>query len=395
MYHNYTVFNKEKLFLRFNGFELNTKNYNRDLLKIKKKLAVCVSNLDKMTISDDFKINISEFMKSPLKFFDDVNKRKNFIKECEKYPKFNLLVNKIFDLFKNSDKISQFKDEILSRIYWMYFNLQIINNFDRLIVDQFKQLKIDNEKACKLNPLCPQLKIPKNALIIYDTSLSSQLLYRIPTYLNTLNILQDRILPIIALREEIGKVPNILSEYFQKDSNGSGRRTYIPNSKLKKFDSKIQNVVQKYWKDHGQSIRNFRNLDQHHFHLVLRYGINHNDDFVVYFPDTKEKMFEDVTFNSKINGIELINSEFLAFHDFVDDLMKILNIDEKNFQIESIYSKPESIEHYEENECMAIFQSGNKAILNYCRNKKIDGTGSELVLRKLDLKSTKITITIV
>ena len=48
MYHNYTIFNIEKLFFRFNGLNLNVKNYNEKIHEIKKKLENCKLEIEEV-----------------------------------------------------------------------------------------------------------------------------------------------------------------------------------------------------------------------------------------------------------------------------------------------------------------------------------------------------------
>ncbi len=73
---------------------------------------------------------------------------------------------------QNSDAVKLFQmyvDEFLFKADCIYSQLDAINKVSGLIEQQFKEVTLASENARKKNPLCPQLILPKNVLLPFNT----------------------------------------------------------------------------------------------------------------------------------------------------------------------------------------------------------------------------------
>ncbi len=293
---------------------------------------------------------------------------------------------------QNSEAVKLFQmyvDEFLFKADCIYSQLDAINKISGLIELQFNEVTLTSENARKINPKCPQLILPKNVLLPFNTTFVNQVIYRIPPVLNLINVLQDRILRIIGLFAGLDKVeiPQELSRFFDP--------TGVPLPSLKNYGNKIELASRRYWRDHGKMIRKYRNLDQHAFNILYNYGINSAGDFIVYFPDNpSEKNFKKVFFSRKINGLKLLNDEFQAFHSFVEELMQTLGIPETMHQ-RGASTLVNTIEDFNEKECMEMFQSdGSHVVCLYLHKKGIDGKSGTPSMNELPLNLYRMQLNI-
>jgi hypothetical protein len=243
----------------------------------------------------------------------------------------------------------------------------------------------------------PKMILPKDQLLFFFTRYSNQLILSIPSMLNTINILQDRILRIVGLCNGFSLVknrkdhdpthiPNKLSKFFDSNSD-------IAKPCLSQMGAKITLLSENYWKDYGKIIRRYRNIDQHEFSVLYNYGINKNQDFVVYLPDDPwEKDFEKITFNDKIDGITLIENNFTIFHKYIEDIMQCMEIPEKKHDVHGkmTYIKP-SKSDFTDGKCLCCSQLGNRMIVWRVRSNLLKDMQIQFNTRELAILYDKIS----
>lgn len=147
-------------------------------------------------------------------------------------------------------------------------------------------------------------------------------------FLNIMFILQDRIMLILGhylgIKE---KLPEKLPTYYYGYKEKS-------NLILTKFPETIQQLVIRYWKEYGDRIRSYRNLDQHHYNLSFHtfFRIKPKEEFVVYLPDKYTNKFDRLSYDKKVITLNFFESEFKAFHDLVENLVISIGISPIEFQ---------------------------------------------------------------
>ena len=129
------------------------------------------------------------------------------------------------------------------------------------------------------------------------------------------------------------------------------------------FPPKIQDLVIEYWREHGEQIRSYRNLDQHHYNLSCHtfYQIKPKEEFVVYLPDKYTKDFSKLTYEKKIIALDYFTIEFKAFHDFVENMIKSIETNPREFLPAQSLLPLNRLSKYESGELISIMVVGNNA----------------------------------
>lgn len=326
MHHDLLRFNKEKLFLRFNGFENYFNNHKPN--------------------------SISPY---------------------------------------DEELLKRYVDEFLSKVEYLYIQKNLM-----IAIRDFVQLQFRDSKNEFNSNFTPKMIFPKDQLLFFFTRYSNQLILNIPSLLNTINILQDRILRIVGLCNGLTLVKN------RKDRDP----THIPLEFAKFFDfngnvkqcltqmgAKITLLSENYWKSYGKIIRRYRNIDQHEFSVLYNYGIDRNHNFVVYLPDNpSERDFEKITFDDKIDGITLIEKNFTIFHKYVEDLMQCMEVPEKIHTVHGnmTYIIP-SKSDFTDGKCLCCSQLGNKMIVWYVNSNLLKDKQISFKTRELAIFYDKIS----
>ncbi len=131
-------------------------------------------------------------------------------------------------------------------------------------------------------------------------------------------------------------------------------------------------------------------MEQHQFNLLEEAYIirEPNERFILYLPDNpNEQNFEKLTYDKKIIAIDFFKSEVQVFHDFVEDMMKIIGIKPEKHEFASNFSPKSSfIKEYNEGDLMKIWVIKNEAILISVGEKTPDGNAAKLNMRKIENK---------
>ncbi|KKN46910.1 hypothetical protein LCGC14_0668150 [marine sediment metagenome] len=303
-------FNREKLFLRFNG--LNHK-----------------------------------FMK---KNFTKSNEDKEYLEK--KY--------KLFELYQ---------DEFLFRSYYAYSIL--------------KRMRLLKETALKaqFEGLRSQFKITDEKEILYSSFMTREYIYFVMPFLNTIFILQDRIMTLLSeflnIQDKYDKLPKYYYDYKKKI-----------NKIFPLFPKPIQTLLINYWEKHGNFIRQYRNLDQHQYQLYYHsfYRLKPKEEYVLYLPDkiTRNMGLHEITYKKKIIALDFFEKEFRAFHDFVENMLKQIKVQPYEIKPGSSFSPLERLVNYKNGDILSTMIIGNEALIFRMSNEnKPDSEAKSLTIQKV------------
>ncbi len=256
------------------------------------------------------------------------------------------IVGKQKSQFIGFDKLHYLHNEFVYKAYFAYSILQ--------------RMRLMKEKAFKpqFEAIKSNLELKNETEILYSSFLTREYMYFIMPFLNTLFILQDRIMLILGRYLGIkGELPEKLPTFYYGYKNKN-------NLILTKFPETIQKLVINYWKDHGERIRSYRNLDQQHYNLSFHtfYKIKPKEEFVVYLPDKYTNEFNRLSYDKKVIALTYFESEFEAFHDLVENLVKSIGVNPKEFQPSHSLVPLENLSNYENGELISIWIIGNEVI---------------------------------
>jgi hypothetical protein len=272
-------------------------------------------------------------------------------------------------------------EEFLFKADCFYSSLDRMNDLTHLIYQQFFDLQQIKFKGITGEE--KQLTIPKKKLLRYNTILTNEFLKNLPPFLNLFFILQDRILRIVGLYLGLDNLPNKYP-LFVKNANI-----------IKRFGNYIEKASLRYWRDHAQTLRKYRNLDQHDYNLLFNYGINSEAEFQLILPDNpEEKMISRISFKENLNALDYFNQEFDAFHTYVEDIIKSMKISPILHSYGSFNENLDISPDYEDGDCMALFQVGKEAICLYQGKLNPETKGSSISTNKLPIKKSKLRIDI-
>ncbi len=323
----------------------------------------------------------------------------NVFNERILYLRFNGLVKAFIESFKGikiqgnvakrGTLFNQYYSEFKYHLYCAYYFLGQLDLLEKTIMQQYNELK-------------PLIKFQNEARIEYDSFIVHEFLLRIMPFLNTLFILQDRLMVIIGLfldieyqdpvrkPNESDKVYNRKVETFRSKLQSFAAYATNYSSILKPFPEEVQELVVNYWNQNGQEIRLYRNLNQHQFSLLEEAYIvrEPTERFILYLPDNpNEHDFEKLLYDKKRVAIDYFNSEINVFHDFIEGLMKILGVAPERHEFATSTSpNANKIKDYNEGDLMKIWVIKNDAILFSVGKKTPDGEAAKLAMRRIKNK---------
>jgi len=280
-------------------------------------------------------------------------------------------------------------NEFKYHIYSAYYILEQLEQLEKAILDQFNELKsfIEFQNEIKIE---------------YDSFIVHEYLLRITPFLNTMFILQDRLMVLIAIflginiNDPAQKVSESNKDYKYRIKKFRNKMqsfsSYATNycGILKEFPVELSDLIIGYWNFSGQELRKYRNLEQHQFNLLEEAYIVKipMERFVLYLPDNpNEENFEKLIYNKKKIAIEYFKSEIKIFHDFVEKMMETIGIAPKKHKFGSNFSpKSNLIRNYNQGDLLKIWALKNEAILFSVGEKSPDGTAARINIRKIKNK---------
>ncbi|MFX1384216.1 MAG: hypothetical protein ACFFBP_17410 [Promethearchaeota archaeon] len=240
-----------------------------------------------------------------------------------------------------------YHDEFLFRSYYAFS-----------IIKRMRLLKVKALKT-QFEGLKRELNIKDEKEILYSSFITREYIYFIMPFLNTLFILQDRIMILLGeflnIKEKYNKLPKYYYDYKEKN-----------NKVLPLFPKPIQNMLIKYYEKHGNKIRQYRNLDQHQYQLYYHsfYRLKPKEEYVLYLPDkiTKNMELSDITYNKKIVALELFENEFKAFHDFVEGMLQQIKVEPIDILPSQSFQPLEGLAKYKNGVLLSTMINGEEAI---------------------------------
>jgi hypothetical protein len=280
-------------------------------------------------------------------------------------------------------------NEYKYHLYSAYYFLEQLEQLENAIMNQYKYLK-------------SSIEFQNEYKIEYDSFIVHEYMLRIMPFLNTMFILQDRLMILIAIfldiefKDPIKKPNESDKDYKNKIKKFRNKiqsfTSYATNylGILEVFPERISELTIKYWKQNGQELRKYRNLEQHQFNLLEEAYIIRipTERFILYLPDNpNERDFEKLTYHNKIVAIDFFKFEIQVFHDFVEKIMETIGVKPENHEFGSSFSpKTNFTKHYNERDLMKIWVIKNEAILFSVGEKTSDGATAKLNIRKIENK---------
>ena len=205
--------------------------------------------------------------------------------------------------------------EFLLRAFFAYELLGRMEIYNKLIVAEFHKLK-------------DKLLLNTNRLVFETPSVREYICLFMP-FMNTLFILQDRIMPIISY---IAKVTfdtpetNKGRRLLERDLKSFPKYFYKKDELLSKFPENIQKIFLTYWKENAELIRSYRNFNQHTYDLLTNsfYQIKPDEKFMVILPDNPYDNAEYFRYSKNIDAFEFLRNSFRNFHFFVESMVREL-----------------------------------------------------------------------
>ena len=267
-----------------------------------------------------------------------------------------------------------YHDEFLFRSYYAYSIL--------------KRMRLLKETALKaqFEGLKPDFKISDEKEILYSSFITREYIYFVMPFLNTIFILQDRIMILLSeflnIKDKYYKLPKYYFDYKNKE-----------NKILPLFPKSIQTLLLNYWEKHGRIIRQYRNLEQHQYQLYYHsyFRLKPKEEYVLYLPDkiTRNMVLDDITYNKKIVALDLFEKEFKALNDFVENMLKQMKIEPFEIQPGSSFSPLESLAKYKNGEILSTMIIGNEALtFRISNDNEPDSEAKRLTIQKIPNKIT-------
>ncbi len=155
-----------------------------------------------------------------------------------------------------------------------------------------------------------QLTLRRERIIFSSLDLL-QLFHQFTPFMSAVRVSQNMLLRMIARRLQLGtSVPNSLRAAVAK------LHTY-------KLPARIVELISQYWLSGGIRLKDYRDVDLHHFALSKRCFLEWRppEKVIVLLPDNPEVKAEDkLTFERDIDGIRYFRSVFDSFRELIDNV---------------------------------------------------------------------------
>lgn len=202
-------------------------------------------------------------------------------------------------------------EHILFQATSSYIDLIYLKKAEIECINQFKLF--ENKLDLKID------KIRFHSPYLLDLSI------RISPILNSIQILQNLVIRL--LKYELNKMtlPDSMHKYIKNKNH------------QEQISNEINNIINKYWENSGEKVKQYRDIIQHHHPLVRETYLQIKPEIkvLVLLPDNPDKKaYKDALFNEQINAIDYVRSAFYKFHDLLESLSSELGYEPKPFQQE-------------------------------------------------------------
>ncbi len=249
--------------------------------------------------------------------------RYHFLKKAE---------NKSIKVYKNNRKYFRLATEIMffaKNCYRILEQMEMLNDASIL---QFREMKSILNLKCKR--------------FVFQSSIVDEYLSLLMPFLNTMYILQDRIMAIIAKAGNISLEPRDIKENETEEKYKKYKKNYKKSlnsfysfaenkNLLSRFSPEIQGIVKDYWKSNGELIRKYRNIEQHIFNLVIHsyLQILPKEKLLIILPDNPKAQPQDYRYNNR-DAYDFFKLAFRDFNFFVEKMVEVLKFEEQMHSLE-------------------------------------------------------------
>ena len=295
--------------------------------------------------------------------------------------------NKSIDAYKESTHHFSLATEIMFFAKNAYRILEQMKTLNDASILQFRELKRSLSLKCKR--------------FILQSSIVDEYLSLLMPFLNTMYILQDRIMPTIAnannislkpRNKENGETDKQYQKYKNKFENSlTSFYNFATNKKnlLSRFSPEIKGIVKEYWSRNGELIRKYRNIEQHIFNLVTHsyFQLNPEEKLIIVLPDNPKAQPQNFKY-SKIYVYEFFKIAFREFNFFVEKLAKVLKFEEQMYTLEGTDLYRINLEKAQDYSTVCVAISNNNGI-EFCKGS---GFPSQLTIKPIKIdKNIQIT----
>ncbi len=267
---------------------------------------------------------------------------------------FNVFNKKRYFLHFNGLRYSFRKAEMKSiegdvnKEYEKYFHLATeILFFAKNGYRILEQMEMLNDASIlQFSYLKPSLCL-KCKRFVFQSSIVEEYLSLLMPFLNTIYILQDRIIPIIAKVSNISLKPRdkekseTEKQYknykykFKKSKNSFYNFATDEKYLLSRLSPEIREIVKGYWKSNGELIRKYRNIEQHIFNLVIHsyFQIKPEEKLLIILPDNPKAPPQNYKYRNR-DAYVFFKKAFREFNFFVEKIAKVLEFEELKHTLE-------------------------------------------------------------
>ena len=202
-------------------------------------------------------------------------------------------------------------NEFLFRATSAVLALEEMHFHERCCLENFRQIK-------------PQLTLKRARLFLWSPQLV-QLFHQFTPFLSSVRFLQNVLLRMVARRLELQtSIPKSL-------------RGVIPKIRSYGLPEKVCTITEEYWKISGESLKDYRDLDQHHFtlckHVLLQWSPE--ERVLVLLPDNPDVTAESqLTFKKEIDALRYFVAAFDHLHQWTERIAVELGFKPKALQEE-------------------------------------------------------------
>jgi len=209
-----------------------------------------------------------------------------------------LKVDNIDEVVNDYKKMKSEFHSILIHANYIIMNLNQLHLLERIIIDQFEQLRND-------------LDLQGERIVVYSPQVI-ELLGKISGALNSISFIQNRI-------------PRLLSKELKMSLPASLDQFIKYNTQKFHVENKYFQIVRRYWTKTGKRIKEYRDVEQHHFILTTDVFLIPMPVFklLIILPDNPEvKKPEELTYEKKYNAMTYMEQSFENLHSCIEELAR-------------------------------------------------------------------------
>ncbi|MFC1955667.1 hypothetical protein ACFLWZ_03940 [Chloroflexota bacterium] len=159
-----------------------------------------------------------------------------------------------------------------------------------------------------------ELKVQRKRIVLGSPTVV-RLVNEIPPLLNTMRIMQDITLPMLARAQQ------------SRFSVANSLNNAVKQLHKYAFRDKLKDQTLAYWQSSGSLLRDYRVLDKHHTtiikHVLLE--VQPKLKMLVLLPDNPSVQRSTLfTFNKERNALEYLPQSFQELHDWVENMAKLM-----------------------------------------------------------------------